>query len=318
MKVDWSQYEYYKGFSKEGSKIGKLMLIQQGIFQFGSIAAVAILLIIFALAAVFRQGEYTSDVYMGVLEDSAMVKFCVYLGSAIMQLVAGICFLVFYMQNKEVIRNAPLEGRHTSLKYILKGWLYIESVFVILSGMKFFLCLVTHHDPTDAMLSGAKYKVATFLVISVFPAIVEELFFRGVLFRYLRRHGFYYAAIVSAVLFGLMHMNFSQILFTIPLGLVLCYVYEKTGHIWPCMLLHFLHNGTVALLTLAEDQSFMTIPFIWLGLNAAVGLGILLPLEISPRVNVDKTAVKKTLTAIPMMVLIIIAVIVCIIRFLFS
>lgn len=49
---------------------------------------------------------------------------------------------------------------------------------------------------------------------------MEKLLYRGVLCRYLRGHGVRFAAIGSSVIFGLVHMNFLQLIFAAFLGVV--------------------------------------------------------------------------------------------------
>lgn len=78
---------------------------------------------------------------------------------------------------------------------------------------------------------------------AIFPAIVEELIYRCVLYRVLRACGIIYATVVSSIIFGLVHMNFIQIPFAFCLGCVSCILYEKTGRIRYSMLIHFINNS---------------------------------------------------------------------------
>ena len=112
-------------------------------------------------------------------------------------------------------------------------------------------------------------------------------------------------------------MNLIQTVFTTVLGLVLCYVYERSGHIWTCMLLHFVHNATVLLFTLIEDQTMLLLPLCLLGFNCFVVLILLFIFRFKPSIKADRIAIKKTLTAIPMMVLICVIVFFCILKVLF-
>lgn len=70
----------------------------------------------------------------------------------------------------------------------------------------------------------------------------EELIYRKVLIDNTRRHGEVPAIVLSALLFGLMHGNFYQFFYATALGLVLGYVYCKTGKIYITMILHGLLN----------------------------------------------------------------------------
>ncbi len=82
-----------------------------------------------------------------------------------------------------------------------------------------------------------------FLVIAVMPAICEELVFRGVLYRGYRKCGQWVAIIVTAVLFGFMHMNPNQLPYAVTLGILFATVNEITGSMLPSVLLHLYING---------------------------------------------------------------------------
>ena len=63
---------------------------------------------------------------------------------------------------------------------------------------------VSAPDQLSPQLSVGAQVLATVLAVGVAPT-VEEVFFRGILFRSLRRHGLWIAAIVSSVIFGSVH-----------------------------------------------------------------------------------------------------------------
>lgn len=87
------------------------------------------------------------------------------------------------------------------------------------------------------------YKIVLmFLSTAVVPAFVEELMFRGMIYANLRPYGRGVAIVISALLFGLMHQNAGQLLYTTAAGIVLAVVYELTGSFWCCVLLHFFNN----------------------------------------------------------------------------
>lgn len=86
------------------------------------------------------------------------------------------------------------------------------------------------------------------LLVAVFPAIVEEFAFRKVIFGVMRPYGFFVAAMFSSLMFGLVHQNFIQLMFAFGMGVILCLVYEMTGKIVYCMLLHFANNAVSVLL----------------------------------------------------------------------
>ncbi len=87
------------------------------------------------------------------------------------------------------------------------------------------------------------YRVILLVFSSaIIPAFSEELLFRGVILSNLKPYGKGMAVIVSALLFGLMHMNAAQLLYATAAGIVLGLVYVKTNSLWLCVLIHFCNN----------------------------------------------------------------------------
>jgi membrane protease YdiL (CAAX protease family) len=107
----------------------------------------------------------------------------------------------------------------------------------------------THTPEQLPHLSGIAIFWAALLALVVAP-IVEELFFRGCLFRSLRdRHSFPLAAIVSAFCFGLVHYvpgpwQDTLLLMTIMVftGLGLAWFYDRRGNIVASMAAHATFN----------------------------------------------------------------------------
>jgi membrane protease YdiL (CAAX protease family) len=88
------------------------------------------------------------------------------------------------------------------------------------------------------------------LLIAIAAPICEEFCFRGMLFGGLReRLPFWAAALISGAIFGALHVTtgISVVPPLMAFGFLLALVYERTGSIVPCILLHMLNNS-VALL----------------------------------------------------------------------
>jgi membrane protease YdiL (CAAX protease family) len=101
--------------------------------------------------------------------------------------------------------------------------------------------------PSD--LSGAGTVLMVVLAVLVAP-VMEELFYRGVLFRSIRdRYGFWVGAVVSGLLFGVAHyvpapwqdavLLQSVMVFT---GLGLAWIYERRGTILAPIAAHMVFN----------------------------------------------------------------------------
>lgn len=109
---------------------------------------------------------------------------------------------------------------------------------------------------------SANASVLLVLLAVVVAPISEELFYRGLLFRSVRdRHGFWAAALASAIPFGLVHYVAAPMVDVLLLqatmiftGLGLAWIYERRGTVVACMVAHSAFNviGVVTILAVAR------------------------------------------------------------------
>ena len=84
--------------------------------------------------------------------------------------------------------------------------------------------------------------VVFFVAVVVVP-IMEEILFRGALYRALREHvGAPKAAVLSAVVFAAVHLNVASFAPILVLALFLAFAYEWTGSLWAPILVHAWFN----------------------------------------------------------------------------
>jgi len=143
--------------------------------------------------------------------------------------------------------------------------------------------------------SGRLASVLMFIEIAILPAIFEELFIRKVVYGVLRRRGAIFATIVSALVFATIHLNFSQFIFALLIGILFAIVREKTGKLYPTMILHLLNNGAAVIEVLFyEHTTFMNIfTYVKIGLNA-IGFAILIYMLYSKFMQLkDKEKIKE-------------------------
>ncbi|MDP4120363.1 MAG: type II CAAX endopeptidase family protein [Bacillota bacterium] len=100
--------------------------------------------------------------------------------------------------------------------------------------------------------------VTAIFSVCVVPAFVEEFAFRGFILHSLRKHGDSFAIFASALLFGLLHGNFTQAPFAFIVGLVLGYVVVKTNSLLPAMLIHFFNNFYSVVMDFISNLNFIT------------------------------------------------------------
>jgi membrane protease YdiL (CAAX protease family)/uncharacterized RDD family membrane protein YckC len=95
---------------------------------------------------------------------------------------------------------------------------------------------------------GNLEAIAAGLLIIVAAPISEEIFFRGLMFTGLRRRlSLWPAAAITAILWAALHYTGPESIGVVPqlavLGLLLAWLYEYTGSLWPPILMHAVNNG---------------------------------------------------------------------------
>jgi len=95
--------------------------------------------------------------------------------------------------------------------------------------------------------AGTLGVLAASALVCVVAPICEETLFRGFIFRTLANwRGAWPAAIATGLLFGLVHGVSAPAVDLVPLallGVVLCWVYQLTGSIYPGMVVHMANNA---------------------------------------------------------------------------
>jgi len=95
---------------------------------------------------------------------------------------------------------------------------------------------------------------SSFLVVAIFAPIFEEWLCRGMVLRgLLTKMKPTSAIVVSALFFAVIHANPWQALNAFLIGLVMGYVYYKTGSLVLTMIIHFVNNGTSVILSNVES-----------------------------------------------------------------
>lgn len=93
----------------------------------------------------------------------------------------------------------------------------------------------------EQMLKGPVWIVL--ISVSVFAPFFEEWLCRGIILRgLLKKMKPGWAIVISALVFGLIHMNLWQAIPAFIIGVVLGYVYYKTGSLKLTMLMHCVNN----------------------------------------------------------------------------
>jgi hypothetical protein len=117
---------------------------------------------------------------------------------------------------------------------------------------------------SNSSLSTVQTVIAIF-AISISAPVVEEIFFRGLLYRSLRnRLPTLWAALIAGALFGLAHIT-GYPLITLPIkalfGVLACLLYQKTGSLFPGMAVHSFVDASAVDVALTGNDDIVLIVF---------------------------------------------------------
>ncbi len=135
----------------------------------------------------------------------------------------------------------------------------------------------------DTMMEQLSYSFWGMLTVAIVGPIAEELVFREGVCGYLARNGAkpWKAIWVSAVLFGIIHMNPAQVVVAMIIGFILGVIYIKTGNVVLTSIIHILNNS-IALIQMnvmgekAKDFSMVE----WVGGNTIAIICIIVGLAL--------------------------------------
>ena len=102
----------------------------------------------------------------------------------------------------------------------------------------------------ETQLTGMSNNIWGILAIAVMGPLAEEVVFREGILGYTLRHGTkpWVAICISSLLFGLVHMNPAQIPFATCIGMILGYIYYRTGNIFLTSIIHIINNSASCML----------------------------------------------------------------------
>jgi len=144
---------------------------------------------------------------------------------------------------------------------VIAGVLGAIAMYVVTIGVANVQYTFTHQKPEEAAITlftsthdPALIVLFTFLATIAEP-FMEEFVYRGFLFNALLRYmPVWAAATLSGIIFGASHGSPTALLPLAASGVVLAYVYERSGSLTASMLTHALFNLiNVALISVAKS-----------------------------------------------------------------
>lgn len=137
-------------------------------------------------------------------------------------------------------------GNFSYLK-TLTGWGFVLIAIALWGSLIRYLNwdILELNNNVGLLLDLSGGLMQSLIVAGICGPICEEIFFRGFVFAgLLRRFNKAGATIGSAGLFALFHVDPATYIPVFIFGIVLAWLYQQTRSIWPCIVVHGLHNLT--------------------------------------------------------------------------
>ena len=101
------------------------------------------------------------------------------------------------------------------------------------------------------------------LVIGIIPAVCEEFLFRGIIITWFKNQfrNIHIAVFLSAFIFSAIHFQFYGLVPRFLLGLYFGYLFIWTGSLLPCIIAHFINNGTAVIVSYLYNKQLINIEY---------------------------------------------------------
>ena len=200
-------------------------------------------------------GQAFLSIFLGIVPDmdiSIYVRMAAILPAVIFAFSSG-----KRIRSLRFVRTAPANIVYSILLaffvYLLSSvaLTYLAQLIVSSGGS------IPDNEMIDYIMSGSMLTALIFF--TVFAPFTEEVMFRGVFQNaYGRRVGFF-AIILTGIIFGLMHADLLSSINGVIAGVVICYIYFKTGSIWTTIAFHAVFN--LLGYTLVADAFVLNLPW---------------------------------------------------------
>ncbi len=170
-------------------------------------------------------------------------KYLLYINEALIAIAVGLGALVLIKMPKQAPEKQEIS---------IKSFLVMVCICCTIASVGSFIGTMWEsfwslpfggvgEDELTAILTGMD-PLQMFICTGLLAPIIEEFFFRKLLIDRMYKYGETITIFVTALLFGLFHQNFGQFFYTFGVGLVLGYLYCRTGSYLHVTALHMVFN----------------------------------------------------------------------------
>lgn len=159
------------------------------------------------------------------------------------------CFLYCKLKKIKIRQLVPYRKINFATIVLVVVCTYLMYPLVVVLNAISMLFSTGGSASVAEMIMEGQSLTLNLICVALVPACVEEFMFRGLIFQTYRKSRMLPAILLSAFLFGCMHMNLNQFVYAFALGVYLAFLVEATGSIFSSMIAHFTLNATGVLMS---------------------------------------------------------------------
>ena len=198
------------------------------------------------------------SILLGIKENGIGFKIMENIEEPIIDLI--LIYVLYKIYKKESDNDYPTVSKSMKKNYLIIGALLVVLLapiadYVVILLEKIFPHISDVYEETFNDAINNLNIIVNFTTICIFAPILEEIMCRGlILNRLLSKNKAWVSIIITALIFGVLHMNWAQGLSAFLAGIIISFVYVKTRNLKVCIIGHSINN-IIALFFMYVDVS---------------------------------------------------------------
>jgi len=204
---------------------------------------------------------------VALIPFKAEETLCSIISTTVLDISAiGIIFYFVLVRHKQKLLALGLSGKNFLKNVIcgIAGYVAIVPILVlVLLTIVWIISILKYEPPPQPVLEMfvEEEKTPILVYLTIFVAILgpiaEEIFFRGFVYSAIKkRMGLVWAVLLSSVLFAGLHAHLVGFFPIVVLGILLAYLYEKSGSLIPSITVHVIHNSAMIFLVFLMKEVY--------------------------------------------------------------
>ncbi|WP_010632553.1 CPBP family intramembrane glutamic endopeptidase [Sporolactobacillus vineae] len=159
--------------------------------------------------------------------------------------------LLLLWPDRQLLRDVKRASLPVSIVWAVGGVFALFALQMLATLINFAIFgQVSGSEHTRQVETLTRYSPVFLLTVSIVGPILEEIVFRKILFGSMRHKiGFWFAALISSLIFAVMHQDLHNLLVYVLIGVFLCFTYQMTHRIAVNMFMHATMNTVVVLIS---------------------------------------------------------------------